>query len=68
MIGLLVGLRFFHFALLLRVIKVAIASGRRLADRLFGGEPRARLEYSDIATGENMNSKSIRENRNIVIA
>ena len=29
---------------------VAIAAGRRLADRLFGGEPRARLEYFDIAT------------------
>jgi glutathione reductase (NADPH) len=29
---------------------VAIAAGRRLADRLFGGEPRARIEYFDIAT------------------
>jgi len=29
---------------------VAIAAGRRLADRLFGGEPRARIEYSTIAT------------------
>lgn len=29
---------------------VAIAAGRRLADRLFGGEPRAKIEYSDIAT------------------
>mmetsp|Transcript_8965 Transcript_8965/g.11753 ORF Transcript_8965/g.11753 Transcript_8965/m.11753 type:complete len:518 (+) Transcript_8965:72-1625(+) len=29
---------------------VAIAAGRRLADRLFGGEPKARLEYYDIAT------------------
>jgi glutathione reductase (NADPH) len=29
---------------------VAIAAGRRLADRLFGGEPSARLEYKDIAT------------------
>ena len=29
---------------------VAIAAGRRLADRLFGGEPRARLEYASIAT------------------
>ena len=29
---------------------VAIAAGRRLGDRLFGGEPRARLEYKDIAT------------------
>eukprot|EP00635_Sarcinochrysidales_sp_CCMP3193_P000598 CAMPEP_0118907848 /NCGR_PEP_ID=MMETSP1166-20130328/11113_1 /TAXON_ID=1104430 /ORGANISM="Chrysoreinhardia sp, Strain CCMP3193" /LENGTH=554 /DNA_ID=CAMNT_0006847225 /DNA_START=27 /DNA_END=1691 /DNA_ORIENTATION=+ len=29
---------------------VAIAAGRRLADRLFGGEPRARLEYYDVAT------------------
>lgn len=29
---------------------VAIAAGRRLADRLFGGEPQARIKYSDIAT------------------
>ena len=29
---------------------VAIAAGRRLADRLFGGEPKARLEYASIAT------------------
>lgn len=29
---------------------VAIAAGRRLADRLFGGEPRARLEYADVAS------------------
>jgi glutathione reductase (NADPH) len=29
---------------------VAIAAGRRLADRLFGGAPSARLEYADIAT------------------
>ena len=29
---------------------VAIAAGRRLADRLFGGEPRARIEYGTIAT------------------
>jgi len=29
---------------------VAIAAGRRLADRLFGGEPRARIEYHTIAT------------------
>ncbi|KAH8050005.1 glutathione-disulfide reductase [Aureococcus anophagefferens] len=29
---------------------VAIAAGRRLADRLFGGEPRARLDYADIST------------------
>ena len=29
---------------------MAIAAGRRLADRLFGGEPRARLEYASIAT------------------
>uniref|UniRef100_A0A7S3K5H0 Glutathione-disulfide reductase n=1 Tax=Aureoumbra lagunensis TaxID=44058 RepID=A0A7S3K5H0_9STRA len=29
---------------------VAIAAGRRLADRLYGGEPRARIEYFDIAT------------------
>jgi len=29
---------------------VAIAAGRRLADRLYGGEPRARIDYHDIAT------------------
>ena len=29
---------------------VAIAAGRRLADRLFGGEPRARIAYDSIAT------------------
>lgn len=27
---------------------VAIAAGRRLADRLFGGQPQARLDYTDI--------------------
>ena len=29
---------------------VAIAAGRRLADRLFGNEPRARLEYDKVPT------------------
>ncbi len=29
---------------------VAIAAGRRLADRLFGGDPDAKLDYEDIAT------------------
>mmetsp|Transcript_159547 Transcript_159547/g.281657 ORF Transcript_159547/g.281657 Transcript_159547/m.281657 type:complete len:503 (+) Transcript_159547:81-1589(+) len=29
---------------------VAIAAGRRLADRLFGGEPKARIAYETIAT------------------
>jgi len=29
---------------------VAVAAGRRLADRLFGGEPRARIAYELIAT------------------
>jgi glutathione reductase (NADPH) len=29
---------------------VAIAAGRRLADRLFGGEPERRLEYANIPT------------------
>jgi len=29
---------------------VAIAAGRRLGDRLFGSEPKARIEYHDIAT------------------
>jgi glutathione reductase (NADPH) len=29
---------------------VAIAAGRRLSDRLFGGEPDARLDYENVAT------------------
>jgi glutathione reductase (NADPH) len=29
---------------------VAIAAGRRLADRLFGGEPQARLDYDQVPT------------------
>jgi glutathione reductase (NADPH) len=29
---------------------VAIAAGRKLADRLFGGQPEARLDYTDIPT------------------
>jgi glutathione reductase (NADPH) len=29
---------------------VAIAAGRKLADRLFGGEPEARLDYADVPT------------------
>ncbi len=29
---------------------VAIAAGRRLADRLFNGEPRARLDYDNVAS------------------
>lgn len=29
---------------------VAIAAGRRLADRLYGGEPRARMVYQDVPT------------------
>jgi glutathione reductase (NADPH) len=29
---------------------VAIAAGRKLADRLFGGEPDARLDYDDVPT------------------
>jgi glutathione reductase (NADPH) len=29
---------------------VAIAAGRKLADRLFGGQPEARLDYADIPT------------------
>jgi glutathione reductase (NADPH) len=32
----------------LMLTPVAIAAGRRLADRLFGGEPDARLDYDDI--------------------
>ena len=27
---------------------VAVAAGRRLADRLFGGEPQAQLDYENI--------------------
>jgi glutathione reductase (NADPH) len=35
----------------LALTPVAIAAGRRLADRLFGGQPEARLEYENIPTG-----------------
>jgi len=31
-----------------RLTPVAIAAGRRLADRLFGGEPDAKLDYADV--------------------
>ena len=34
----------------LALTPVAIAAGRRLADRLFGGEPQARLDYNNVAT------------------
>ena len=34
----------------LALTPVAIAAGRRLADRLFGGEPEARLDYANIPT------------------
>ena len=34
----------------LALTPVAIAAGRRLADRLFGGEPEARLDYANVAT------------------
>jgi glutathione reductase (NADPH) len=34
----------------IQLTPVAIAAGRRLADRLFGGEPRARLEYETVPT------------------
>jgi glutathione reductase (NADPH) len=34
----------------LALTPVAIAAGRRLADRLFGGQPEARLEYENIPT------------------
>jgi glutathione reductase (NADPH) len=34
----------------LALTPVAIAAGRRLADRLFGGEPEARLDYNNVAT------------------
>lgn len=34
----------------LALTPVAIAAGRRLADRLFGGDPEARLDYSNVPT------------------
>jgi glutathione reductase (NADPH) len=34
----------------LALTPVAISAGRRLADRLFGGEPEARLDYDNVAT------------------
>ncbi len=34
----------------LALTPVAIAAGRRLADRLFGGEPEAKLDYTNIPT------------------
>jgi len=34
----------------LALTPVAIAAGRRLADRLFGGEPEARLDYNNVPT------------------
>lgn len=34
----------------LALTPVAIAAGRRLADRVFGGEPDARLDYSNVPT------------------
>lgn len=34
----------------LALTPVAIAAGRRLADRLFGGEPEARLDYANVPT------------------
>lgn len=34
----------------LALTPVAIAAGRRLADRLFGNEPQARLDYSNVPT------------------
>lgn len=34
----------------LALTPVAIAAGRRLADRLFGGQPEARLDYTNIPT------------------
>jgi glutathione reductase (NADPH) len=34
----------------LALTPVAVAAGRRLADRLFGGEPDARLDYADVPT------------------
>jgi glutathione reductase (NADPH) len=34
----------------LQLTPVAIAAGRKLADRLFGGEPEARIDYDDVPT------------------
>ena len=34
----------------LALTPVAIAAGRRLADRLFGGEPQAKLDYNNVPT------------------
>lgn len=34
----------------LALTPVAIAAGRRLADRLFGGQPQARLDYTNVPT------------------
>jgi glutathione reductase (NADPH) len=34
----------------LQLTPVAIAAGRKLADRLFGGQPEARIDYDDVAT------------------
>jgi len=34
----------------LQLTPVAIAAGRRLADRLFGGQPEARIDYEDVPT------------------
>jgi len=34
----------------LALTPVAVAAGRRLADRLFGGKPDARLNYADVPT------------------
>lgn len=34
----------------LELTPVAIAAGRRLADRLFGGQPDARIDYDDVPT------------------
>jgi glutathione reductase (NADPH) len=34
----------------LQLTPVAIAAGRKLADRLFGGQPEARIDYDDVPT------------------
>ncbi|HEX3597099.1 MAG TPA: glutathione-disulfide reductase [Polyangiaceae bacterium] len=34
----------------LQLTPVAVAAGRRLADRLFGGEPEARIDYENVPT------------------
>jgi glutathione reductase (NADPH) len=38
----------FHLHTISHIHTVAIAAGRRLADRLFGGKPNSKLDYTNI--------------------